>query len=85
MKLLEEQGVVDRVVVPDTDDAIAKACLREAFKIALGPGNANGRLAAARLVLTYTKPLPPTLAETQGLLAASRDVEGLLAALLGSQ
>jgi len=49
MKRLEEQGVVERVVVPDTDDAIAKACLREAFTMSLGPGNVRQRLAAARL------------------------------------
>jgi hypothetical protein len=29
---LEDDGVVERSVVPDTDDAIAKECLREAFK-----------------------------------------------------
>ena len=61
MKRLEEQGVVERVVVPDTDDAIAKACLHEVFKLALGPDNVRQRLAAARLVLTYTKPKPPTV------------------------
>ena len=44
MQRLEEQGVVERVVVPDTDDAVAKECLREAFKLALGPGNVAGRL-----------------------------------------
>ena len=64
MQRLEEQGVVERVVVPDTDDAIAKACLREAFTMALGPGNVRQRLAAARLVLTYTKPTPPSLRRT---------------------
>jgi hypothetical protein len=85
MKRLEEQGVVERVVVPDTDDDIAKAALHEAFKLTLGPGNVNDRLAAARLVLTYTKPRPPTVAETQELLTAHGETERLLAALLGSQ
>ena len=37
MKRLEDQGVVERVVVPDTDDDIAKKALHEAFKLALGP------------------------------------------------
>ena len=83
MERLAEQGVVEHVVVPDTDDAIAKTALHEALKLALGPGNLRDRLAAARLVLTYTKPLPPTVAETQGLLATLRDAE-LLAALLGA-
>jgi hypothetical protein len=85
MQRLEEQGVAERVVVPDTDDAIAKACLHEAFTMALGPGNVRQRLAAARLVLTYTKPKPPTVAETRGLLSANGDTERLLAAMLGSQ
>ena len=73
------------MVVPDTDDAIAKACLHEAFTKSLGPGNVRQRLAAARLVLTYTKPKPPTVAETHDVLTANGDTERLLAALLGSQ
>jgi hypothetical protein len=79
MKRLEEQGVVERVAVPDTDDEIAKKALHEAFKLTLGPGNVNHRLAAARLVLTYTKPRPPTVGETQDLLTAHADTERLLA------
>jgi hypothetical protein len=75
--------VVDRVVIPDTDDDIAKNALREAFKMTLGPGNVNDRLAAARLVLAYTKPRPPTVGETRDLLTANGDTERLLAALLG--
>jgi hypothetical protein len=85
MKRLEEQGVVERVVIPDTDDDIAKAALHEAFKLALGPGNVRDRLAAARLVLTYTKPRPPTVAEARALLTAQPDTQRLMAALLGSQ
>jgi hypothetical protein len=52
---------------------------------ALGPGNVNHRLAAGRLALTYTKPRPPGVVETQELLAANKDAERLMAALLGSQ
>jgi hypothetical protein len=85
MGRLEDDGVVERAVIPDTDDAIAKECLREAIRLALGPGNVNHRLAAARLVLTYTKPRPPSVVETQELLAANRDAERLIAALLGFQ
>src|SRR5258708_505410 len=84
MERLAEQGVVERVTVPDTDDDIAKKALREAFELAFGPGNARDRLAAARLVLTYTKPRPPTVAETHDLLTAHPDTERLMAALLGS-
>jgi len=82
MKQLEAQGVVERVVLPDTDDDLAKKALHEAFKLALGPGNAMDRSAAARLVLTYTKPRPPTVAETQGLLADNGDGEALIGCLL---
>jgi hypothetical protein len=85
MKRLEDDAVVERAVIPDTDDAIAKECLREAIRMALGPGNVNDRLAAARLVLTYTKPRPASVVETQELLAANGHAERLLAALLGSQ
>jgi hypothetical protein len=85
MKRLEEQGVVERVIIPDTDDDIAKKALREAFKMTLGPGNVNDRLAAARLVLAYTKPRPASVVETRDMLTANRDVEKLMAALLGSQ
>jgi hypothetical protein len=85
MKRLEDQGVVERMVVPDTDDDIAKAALHEAFRLTFGPGNVSDRLAAARLMLTYTKPRPPTVVETRDLLTANGDIERLLAALLGSQ
>ena len=68
-----------------SDDDIAKEALREAFRLTFGPGNVRDRLAAARLVLTYTKPRPPTVGETQDLLTAHADTERLLAALLGSQ
>jgi hypothetical protein len=85
MKRLEQQGAVERVAAPDTDDEIAKQALHEAFRLTFGPGNVSDRLAAARLVLTYTKPRPPTVAETRDLLTANGDIERLLAALLGSQ
>jgi hypothetical protein len=85
MKRLEEQGVVERVVIPDTDDEIAKQALHEAFRLTFGPGNVSDRLAAARLVLTYTKPRPPSVVETRDMLTANGDTERLLAALLGSQ
>jgi hypothetical protein len=64
-------GVVERAVIPDTGNAIAKECLREAIKLTLGPGNVNHRLAAARLVLTYTKPRVSSVVDTQELLAAN--------------
>ena len=53
MKRLEDQGVVERVVVPDTDDDIAKEVLREAFRLTFGPGNVRDRLVAPRLVRNH--------------------------------
>src|SRR5258708_38061982 len=35
MKRLEDQGALERVAVPDTDDDIAKKALHEAFRLAL--------------------------------------------------
>src|SRR2546428_14155350 len=57
---MEDGGVVERVVLPDTNDDIAKKAASRSVQARIGLGNANDRLAAARLVLTYTKPLPPT-------------------------
>jgi hypothetical protein len=85
MERLAEQGGVEHVTVPDTDDDIAKKALHEAFTLAFGPGNVRDRLAAARVVLAYSKPRPPTVAETHDLLTAHKDNERLMAALLGAQ
>jgi hypothetical protein len=37
--------------MPNSDDAIAKAALHAAFKLALGPGNLKDKLTAVRKVL----------------------------------
>ena len=41
MKRLEEQGVVERVVVPDTDDAIAKSVFTRHSRCHLDPGTSG--------------------------------------------
>jgi hypothetical protein len=46
------------IVVPDTDDEMAEAVLREAFKLALGPTGMRPKLAALNIILKYTR-LPP--------------------------
>ena len=46
------------MVLPDTDEAIAKAILHEAVKIALGPGNTRTKMAALKIVLDFTRPKP---------------------------
>lgn len=63
---LEKEGVVkpDAVIVPDSDDAIAKATLREAALIALGPvGDKRLKLAAINTCLNFTKQRPISKAE----------------------
>jgi len=58
--VLEAEGILPAVVVPDSDDEIAKACLRELAVIAFGPGNdKRTKLMALHALLKYTKG-PPT-------------------------
>jgi hypothetical protein len=65
------------------DDALAAAALREAFCVALGPGNLKTRLEALRIVLAFTKAAPPTAVETRAMLDHCRnDQAALLVALL---
>ncbi len=42
--------MVERVVLPDTNDDIAKKAASRSVQARIGLGNANDRLAAARLV-----------------------------------
>ncbi len=75
---LAAKGVVASTTVPDTDEAMATACLHELAKIALGPGSPRTRLLAARSLLAYTKVLPEVRREI-GITA-----EGLLAQVLAT-
>ena len=54
----EAKGIVPVTVVPDSDNEKAKAALREACVLALGPGNMRTKLLAAAMVLKYTKAPP---------------------------
>jgi hypothetical protein len=58
MREFEENGMIPAVVVPDSEEAMAKAVLREAFVIALAPGDKRIRLQAIGIVLRFTKALP---------------------------
>jgi hypothetical protein len=66
MRALAASGAVSEVVLLvaelrtplNTDEAIAKAALHEAVKLALGPGNKRSKMAALKVVLDYTKPKP---------------------------
>jgi hypothetical protein len=59
VRALEADGVLPETVIPDSDDAVAKACIRELAVIAFGPGNDQRRkLMALYALLKYTKGLP---------------------------
>jgi hypothetical protein len=58
MKGFEAQGIVPGLVVPDSDDDLAKAAPREACIIALAPGDRRAKLMAANTVLMFTKAPP---------------------------
>jgi hypothetical protein len=58
MEEFEDQGVVVRVPVPESDDEKAKASLNEACVMALGPTDSRTKLAAIRTVLEFTKQKP---------------------------
>jgi hypothetical protein len=83
MRQLQARGDLPAVTVPDSDDALANQAIREAFKMALGPGSLGDKLDALRVVLRYTKALPPAVAHT--LITrhgAGHDQTGLLRAML---
>jgi hypothetical protein len=46
------------ISVPDTEDGMAEAALREAFKLALGPTGKRAKLSALDTVLKYTRLKP---------------------------
>ena len=58
MKALEASAAVPSVPALNADEAIARAILHEAVKIALGPGNKRTKMAALKVVLDFTKPKP---------------------------
>ncbi|RZN18991.1 hypothetical protein CWO90_35635 [Bradyrhizobium sp. Leo121] len=59
------------VPVPDTEDEMAEAMLREAFKLALGPTGTRAKLAALATIMRYTRLKPMAvlqLATAEGVL-----------------
>jgi hypothetical protein len=59
VKGLEADGVLPEAVIPDSDDALAKACLRELAVIVFGPGkDQRTKLMALYALLKYTKSRP---------------------------
>jgi hypothetical protein len=74
IKKFEQSGIVseDGSIIPDSDEEIAKACLRQAVILALAPGDKRTRLMALNLVLRYTK-APPTQRHEASLAASSEE------------
>jgi hypothetical protein len=58
MRALETRGLVETSPPLDSDEAIAKAVLHEAVKLALGPGGKRTKMAALKIVLDFTKARP---------------------------
>jgi hypothetical protein len=59
VRALEADGVLPEAVIPDSDDAVAKACLHELAVIAFGPGkDQRTKLMALYGLLKYTKGRP---------------------------
>lgn len=56
--MLKEQGDLPSVVVPDTDAAMAEGALREAYVMAVGPGDNKIKTANIRTILDFTKSKP---------------------------
>jgi hypothetical protein len=76
----EVAGVVPKVVIPGSDDEIAKRCLREACVMALGPGgDLRTKLGALGIVLKYTKPKP---AQRQSVTATGTSEDWLRTAIM---
>jgi len=55
---LERAGIITTDVLPNSDDALANAALRELFVIAISPGNSRTKLQALNTLLAFTKSKP---------------------------
>jgi hypothetical protein len=59
IKGFERLGVVPEIVIPDSDEELAKLALRQTAKIAFGPSNDTFiKAKAANILLAYTRPKP---------------------------
>jgi hypothetical protein len=84
IKEFEQQGIVlaDGQIIPDSDEEIAKACLREAVVLALAPGDKRTRLMALNTALKYTMARPTQRHEAS---LATSSAEWLQSALAASE
>lgn len=55
---MKDEDILPVIVIPDSDEAKAEAALGEAYAMAIGPGEKQIKLAAARTVLEWTRAKP---------------------------
>jgi len=69
---------LDRSIVPEKDEDLARKALIEVAAIALGPTSFKNKLAAAKIVLDFTKQKPATKVDAKvgSLEAWLADVNG---------
>lgn len=77
IKMLKDEGDLPELVVPDTEAAMAEGALREAYVMAVGPGDNKIKTANIRTVLDFTKSKPEskskiTVDKAEGWLAAAQ-------------
>jgi hypothetical protein len=59
IKIMEDKGEVEKIVVPGSEEEMAKAALKEAFVMAVSPlSDAKTKNASIRTVLEWTKAKP---------------------------
>ena len=58
IQMLKDEGDLPEVVVPETETAMAEAALREAYVMAVGPGDNKIKTANIRTILEWTKAKP---------------------------
>ena len=76
---LEAQGLVLVDVLPDSDEALAKAGLHEVALLALGPTNKRTKMQALNIFLAFTKAKP---AERRAIGKASNPADEWMQAVL---
>jgi hypothetical protein len=66
IKMMEDGGVLprDEVLIPDSDEGMAKAALKELCIIALGPIDTRTKVQAIGTLLNFTKEKPVTKVES---------------------
>jgi hypothetical protein len=78
IRQLQAQGLSEAVALPESDEALANAALRELFVIAIAPGNASTKLRALSSLLAFTKAKP---AERRAITEANNPIEAWLRSL----